>query len=253
MKVEKRGKGEPEFTVVGSIHGDEPAGKKAIERILDSDLEFKKSVKFIIANEKALEAGKRFLEADLNRSFPGDKNSDKHEERLAAELLEEIGNSKVLDIHTTHSFDKPFASTESLEKPYLEMIEASGAEYVVKFEEGSGTLTEFVNGLVVEAGMQHSEEAVENAVNVIENFLAYFGAIESDFTVSDPELFVQQEKVEGDWKFLKENFQKVEKGEVYARREDEELIAKEDFYPVLMSTNGYEGVLGHKASKLESN
>jgi len=31
MQIEKRGKGEPEYTVIGSLHGDEPAGKNDIE------------------------------------------------------------------------------------------------------------------------------------------------------------------------------------------------------------------------------
>ncbi len=251
MEVETVGEGEPEFTVIGSIHGDEPAGKKAIEKILDSGLEFKKPVKFIIANEKALEKDERFLEADLNRSFPGNKNSGKYEERLAAELIEEIGDSKVLDLHTTHSFERPFANTKSFEDPEMEMIKATGTEYAVKFEAGSGTLTDFTTGVVVESGLQHSDQAVKNAITVIESFLAYFDVIDADFTVSDPELFIQKEKIEGDWKFLKENFQEVQEGEIYAKRENEELVAEEDFYPVLMSTNGYDGVLGHKASKVE--
>lgn len=251
MKVYKFGEGKPEFTITGSIHGDEPAGKKAIEDIIEQDLEFQCPVQFIIVNEEALEENKRFLEADLNRSFPGDRGSSKHEERLAAELLEKIGDSKVLDIHTTHSFDRPFANTKSFEDPEMKMIEASNVDYTVKFEEDSGILTDYATGIVVEAGHQGTEKAVENAVDVIKNFLAYFKVIEGDFKASDPEKFVQGEKVEGDWEFLAENFQKVEKGEIYAKRDGEELIAEESFYPVLMSTEGYEGVLGHKARKVE--
>jgi len=36
------------------------------------------------------------------------------------------------------------------------------------------------------------------------------------------------------------------------KRESEELKAQEDFYPVLMSTDGYESMLGFKARKLDS-
>jgi hypothetical protein len=57
--------------------------------------------------------------------------------------------------------------------------------------------------------------------------------------------------VEGDWRFKAENFELVEKGEVYAVKEGEKLEAEEDFYPVLMSTNGYNGQLGYKAEKIE--
>ena len=251
MDIETRGTGEAEFTIVGSVHGDEPAGKKAIKKVLEKDYDYKKAVKFIIANEEALEEDKRFLDTDMNRSFPGDIDSDLLEERLAAELLNEIGDSKVLDIHTTHSFERPFANTKSFEEPEMEMIKATGSEFAVKFEEGDETLTDFVTGITVEAGYQHSDQAVKNAVKLIENFLGYFGAIDVDSEPSDPELFVHEEKVEGDWEFLADNFQKVKKGEVYARRDGEELVAEEDFYPILMSTNGYDGMLGHKASKVD--
>lgn len=251
MKVFKKGEGKPEFTIIGSMHGDEPAGKKAIEKVLEKDHSYKKPVKFIVANEEALNKDERFMDSDLNRVFPGDIGSRDREKKLAAELLNEVGDSKVLDMHTTYSFDRPFASTKSFEDPEMEMIKASGSEYAVKFDEEGGTLTDFVPGIVVEAGLQQSEQAVENAVNVIENFLAYFDIIDANFKALEPELFVHEEEVDGNWEFLKENFQKVEEGEVFARRRNEELVAEKDFYPVLMSTNGYEGMLGHKASKLD--
>ena len=83
MKVVRKGDGEPEFTVMGSVHGDEPAGKEAIERFLSEEREFHKPAQFVIGNEKALLEGQRFLESDLNRSFPGDPESERYEERLA--------------------------------------------------------------------------------------------------------------------------------------------------------------------------
>lgn len=250
MRVEVKGQGEVEFTIIGSIHGDEPAGKKAIERILKKDFEYSKAVKFIIANEKALEQDERFLDVDLNRSFPGSVDSSEREERLAAKLLDEIGDTKVLDLHTTHSFDKPFANTKSFEGSEMEMVRASGVGYATKFSGNDGRLTDFALGIVVETGIQHSDQAVENAVEVIKNFLAYYNVINQSHKELELELFEQKEKVEGDWEFLKKNFQKVEQGEVYARKDGKKLVAEEEFYPVLMSTNGYDGVLGHKASKI---
>lgn len=251
MKVFKKGEGDPEFTIIGSIHGDEPAGKEAIEKILKKDFDYKKPVKFIIANEKALEEDERFLDSDTNRVFPGDMDAEDREKKLAAKILEEVGDSKVLDIHTTHSFDRPFADTKSFEDPEMEMIKASNVDYAVKSQRGLGTLTDFATGIVVETGLQHSDQAVENAVKAVKNFLAYFGVIEEGFETSEPVKFIRGMEVEGDWEFLKDNFQKVEKGEIFARKGSEELVAEEDFYPVLMSTDGYEGILGYKASKLD--
>jgi len=251
MKVVTRGEGKPRITVIGSIHGDEPAGKKAIETILDSDLEFRKPVKFIIVNEEALEQDERYLESDLNRSFPGNPERDEHEERLAAELLEEIGDSTVLDIHTTHSYPDPFAVIKSKDQETIELVEKSDVDYAVHFPTRSGNIQEFVTGVTVETGYQGSEEAAENAVEVIKNFLAAQEVIEEDYQRSNPEVFEYLETVEGNWEFKAENFKKVEEGEVYAEKNGAKLEAEEAFYPVLMSTNGYDGHLGYKACKLE--
>ncbi|MCJ7479075.1 MAG: succinylglutamate desuccinylase/aspartoacylase family protein [Candidatus Nanohaloarchaeota archaeon QJJ-7] len=252
MKVEKRGEGEPEITVLGSVHGDEPAGKKAIERILSEDLDYERPVQFIVANEEALEKGRRFLETDLNRSFPGSEESNSREERLAHELLEQVEDTKVLDIHTTHSYPEPFATLKNLDEETLELVRAAGVDRAVYFPLESNTLTEYVErSVIVEAGRQGTEEAVDNAVEVIRNFLAYHGVIDSDYEVSDPELFQYQDTVDGDWEFTAENFEVVEEGETFAVRKGETLEADEPFYPVLMSTQGYEGMLGFKAKKLD--
>lgn len=248
MEVIDKGEGTPELAVVGSIHGDEPAGKKAIERVVE-ELDFKKPVRFIIANEEALKKNVRYIESDLNRSFPGDKNSKSHEEKLAAEILDKLEGMTVLDIHTTRSYAKPFATIKSLED--LGRVKKTSAEKAVYFTNDGGTLTEYVEGVLVEAGYQGSEQAAENAVDVIKNFLAAHDAIEENYTLSEPEVFKYLETVEGDYEFLAENFEKVEEGEVYARNDSEELVAEKDFYPVLMSTNGYDGQLGFKAKKLD--
>jgi hypothetical protein len=65
------------------------------------------------------------------------------------------------------------------------------------------------------------------------------------------ELFRQIEKVEGEgYKFLAENFQKVNEGEVYAEKSRNKKKAEESFYPILMSTEGYDDLIGHKAKKI---
>ncbi|MDY6778535.1 MAG: succinylglutamate desuccinylase/aspartoacylase family protein, partial [Candidatus Nanohaloarchaea archaeon] len=189
MQVIDRGTGTPELVVIGSIHGDEPAGRDAIRRILDSNHTYQKPVRFIVANEEALEADERFLEADLNRSFPGNSDSEKHEERLAARLLEAIGDARVLDIHTTHSHPKPFGTAKDTDTGTMEMARASGVDHLVIFPEGSGALTEFVDGLLVETGLQGTDQAVQNAVEVIERVLGFYGIIEHDVDPGDPEIY----------------------------------------------------------------
>lgn len=252
MEVTKLGEGEAEYVIVGSVHGDEPCGKKAIKRFLESNYELNEPVKFIVANEEALEQNQRFLDTDLNRSFPGDSSSDNHEERLAAEIFKEIEGKKVVDIHTTRSYPDPFATFTDLNEATRKLLGSSGVDNAVLFPEESGTLHEQTDGIVVETGYQGTEEAVDNAYDIIVNFLAAEGVIEEDFQRSDPDIYQYYETVDGDWTFTAENFVKVVKGEIFGERENEKLEAEEDFYPVLMSTDGYEGKLGFKARKIET-
>lgn len=251
MRVEKRGNGDPEYTVVGSLHGDEPAGKNAIEQVLEEGLEFERPVQFIIANERALEKDVRYTDCDLNRVFPGDEESDCFEERLAAEIMDLVEGTKVLDLHTTHSYPQPFATFSNLNDVTRGLLRSTGVKDAVYFPEHTGTLNGQLNAVVVETGHQKTQQAEANAVGVIKNFLAAQDVIEGEFETSEPNIFRYYETVEGDWEFTAENFKEVRAGESFAEREDEKLVAKEDFYPVLMSTNGYEGQLGFKAEKIE--
>ncbi|MFB6207789.1 MAG: succinylglutamate desuccinylase/aspartoacylase family protein, partial [Candidatus Nanohaloarchaea archaeon] len=248
MDVKVVGEGEPEYAVMGAVHGDEPCGKKAIEKFLDSGIELKKPVKFVIANEKALEAGERYLDADLNRSFPGDPESDKYEERLADELMDELRGLKLLDLHTTHSYPEPFATFKHRLPGVFSMLRSTGVSNAVYFPKETGSSTSHIEkSVIVEAGHQGTEDAVENAHQVILNFLAAEGVIDREYEVTNPAVFEYFETVEGKgYEFLAENFERVAKGEVFARRGEEKLVADEPFYPVLMSTNGYKNMLGFK-------
>ncbi|MFB6204322.1 MAG: succinylglutamate desuccinylase/aspartoacylase family protein [Candidatus Nanohaloarchaea archaeon] len=246
------GDGKPEYAVMGAVHGDEPCGKKAIERFLDSGIEVREPVKFVIANERALEEDVRYLEADLNRSFPGDPESEKYEERLAAEIMDEIEGLKLLDIHTTHSYPEAFATFKHRVPEVFSMVRSTGVSNVIYFPGESGSSTSHIErSVLVEAGHQKTEDAVDNAYQVLLNFLAAENVIEGEYTRSDPEVFKYSETVEGEgYEFLAENFRRVEAGETFARRNGDELQADEAFYPVLMSTNGYRDMLGFKARKL---
>lgn len=252
MKKILKGDGDPDIVVVGSIHGDEPAGKNAIEKVHEEDIEFRKPVKFIVANEEALEKDERFLDRDLNDSFPGDPDSTQHEEQLAAEITDEIEGKTVLDLHTTRSTDEPFATMKDTDERTVEMLENTGVKRGICFPSSSGVLIEQAsNGLIVETGIQGTEDAEQDAYRVLKNFLAAEAAIKEEYETSEPELYRYLETVQGNWKFKAENFQKVEEGEAYASRNGDELVASESFYPVLMSTDGYEGKLGYKAEKIK--
>jgi len=86
--------------VIGGIHGNEPLGITLVKKIRFNPI---MNVESLLANENAIEKNKRFVNFDLNRSFPGDINSPFYEKRRAKEILDICNKfDLVLDFHNTY-------------------------------------------------------------------------------------------------------------------------------------------------------
>lgn len=253
MRVEVLGGDDPDYAVVGCIHGDEPCGFRAIERFKRSDIELEESVKFIIANEKAFFRGKRFIDQDLNRMFPPNGDKEGHEAELAPKLWKELQGLKVLDLHSTESPNSPFGIISGLEKPSYDLARSTAMERVVEISFVEGGLMDVVDGTVVECGYKNEETAASIAYNVLVNFLACEGLINQRGERSSPEVFQVFDREDGGgYEFKGDNFQKVQEGEVYALNGEGSKEAEKPFHPVLMSTDGYEDMIGFKAEKIRN-
>lgn len=251
MKVEVLGEGEPEHAVVACVHGDETCGWHAFNRFKQKGYKLEKPVKLVIANERALRLGKRFCDTDLNRSRPRNLESDSYEDRLAALLKKELEDLKVLDIHSSESEGCPFGIIVGQSQEKIELARSTGLEKIVDMSFVDGGLTDDLEGVVVECGYMDDENAADMAYRVMENFLAAEGVIEADFDTSNPEIFETFGKAEGsNFKFVAENFTLVKEGDVFAEKPGEFKRAEEDFVPVLMSTKGYDDMIGFKARKI---
>ncbi|PSQ58167.1 MAG: succinylglutamate desuccinylase [Halobacteriales archaeon SW_9_67_25] len=258
MRVEQLGEGDPEVAVVGGIHGDEPCGVQAIESLLDEQPPVERPVKLVVANEAALEAGERYLDDDLNRSFPGDPDSSSHEKRLAARLSDVLAGCETVSLHSTQSYDDMFAivnGTGALEREVCPRLSVDAVVDAGAFDRGR--LFVSLDSLVeIECGYQGSEAATENARRVAREFLGAVGALpaerrepRSDLPVY--RLFGQVPKRQArTYEVYASNFEHVPPGEAFAAADGEELVAEEGFYPVLMSPYGYEEVFGYAAERL---
>lgn len=259
MKIEIIGPGEPEVAIVGLVHGDEVCGLRAINRLKEeaksSRIELDKAVKLVLANEKAFNRGERFVDVDLNRSFPGNKDSDNYEDRLAVELEEELKGFKVLDLHASESPKTPFAIVSGLNDESLEIAKTTSMENLIEISYVEGGLIDVLDSsCVVECGFHNSKESAKVAYQTVMNFLAVNNVLDQDYDISEPDTYQVFDKAEGSgYEFVANNFQKVEKGEIYAEKNDGVKKASESFYPVLMSTDGYDEMIGFKAKKLQLN
>jgi len=102
MQIVQNKEGKKILSIVCCLHGDEMFGLEVFEYFKNRINDYP-GLKIILANEEAMAENKRFIETDLNRSFPG-KIDGSHEECLAQNILGELKEFKyVLDIHTTTS------------------------------------------------------------------------------------------------------------------------------------------------------
>jgi predicted deacylase len=254
LHVEQLGEGEPTLAIVGAIHGDEPCGAQAIEALLAEAPPVEQPVKCIIANPRALAKNIRYIDTDLNRTFPGDPTADAHEQRVAVALLAELQGCTVFSMHSTQSYDRPFAIVDTTGPltetvcPYLSidaLVEVAGHV--------ENTLADHARVIEVECGQQGSDQAAENATKLVYEFLAATGALPDTtppheqplpvFTLHDP---IPKPAGES-YAVHVPNFERVPKGTHYATIDETELIADESFYPVLLSPNGYESQFGYTA------
>lgn len=261
MDVIDRGPEPRQVAIVSCIHGDERSGSQALVEVLDEVDRFEKGVKFVIANEEARQQDVRSIDEDLNRVFPGDSTADTHERRLAAELVDELAGLDVLDLHTTVSYDEPVAFVKGWTNATKRLAISTGVPRVVdvETEDGSddffaGSLIEAIGGVAVECGLKQSDKAVRNAKTVVRDFLAARGVLPEPVELPDSvQVFRLIDRVdEPTFGFTATNFERVPKDTVYARDGDDRLLAERTFYPVLMSTEGYDEVLGYRAEKVST-
>lgn len=253
MRVETLGDGKPEIAIVGGIHGDEPCGPIAVEALLDEDPDVERPVKLIIANEKALERGVRYVDEDLNRAFPGAPDAETHEGRLAHELHSEIRDCEVLSLHSTQSYAAPFALVDELDGQARSICPYLSIEAVVETGEYSdGRLIAYPGVIEIECGLQRSAVAAENAKMLTREFLVAVGVLSGGekpprhHPLPVFRLEHQIPKRNADqYEVFVENFERVAEGNRFASIDGEDLIAEYPFYPILLSAYGYRNVFGY--------
>ena len=251
--VTVHGSGEPEAAVVGGIHGDEPSGVRTVERLRAADPPLERGVKLVVADPPAVAAGERYLETDLNRSFPGDPDGSL-EERLAVELCAETDGLPTLSLHATRSMPEPMALVEHGQPGVFELADSLPVPHVVEHGQVTeGSFTDCGTVVTVESGRQGTDAAAE-AERQTRAFLAVTGALpDEDVPDADPDYYLLEDTVEkpsgSEYELLAENLQRVPAGELFARTGDDDLVAHATFYPVLMSECGYEDIFGYRASR----
>ncbi|ERH08881.1 MAG: putative deacylase [halophilic archaeon J07HX64] len=253
MKLVERGYGRPRVAIVGGIHGDEPAGKEVVERLIQTlEVDGTGTAQLVVANERALAIGERYTETDLNRAFPGDPDSDRYEDVLATRLRDIIGGADaVLALHTSHSAPPPFAIYSDLTEPIRRTVTGLPVQYVVDSGSLRGTTMDSVvpHTVSVELGRQWSEGAIAFGHDASTAFLRAHGLLDD----REPEFgakrvvsgFQEVPKGGGEPHVYYSNFEEIPKGEVFARDDVyTHRVEEEGLVPILASERGYEDIFG---------
>ena len=187
--------------MLGGLHGNEPAGVLAAQRIA-SAIEAKIGTlkgEFVAlsGNRAALREGRRYLVRDLNRAWTEARIDalrsntgplEAGEDREQAELIEVLdrvfaearGPVYVLDLHTTSGYGLPFSTAADTLRNRAFAL-AIPAPLVLGLEEQvEGTLMDWIDGLghcvsVFESGQNYEAVAVERAVGAIWISLVHAG------------------------------------------------------------------------------
>ena len=194
----------PLLLVLTQIHGNEPAGKKAVETLFEIiDLEYNKNKNFdfrgsivgLIGNLEASNKGFRYIDTDLNRLWSLEnvdnirKNNSKNlnvEEFQLLDLLETINlyiskyqnrQIVILDIHTTTADGGVFIipSEDNISKKISQHIKAPVLNGFLK--DLSGTVLHYfqksnfpgvdICSICFEAGQHNSPDSIDYALSAI--------------------------------------------------------------------------------------
>lgn len=192
--------------LVGGLHGNEPAGVVALQRVaalLPNPSGVQGEIIVLAGNVDALREGARFLDTDMNRGWWPERlqeepSSGGHEDRERRELMAAIdpvlqrsdGTPVVIDLHTASGDTAPFVTlgdtlrnrwfADGLPLPKVLGIEEQLAATFLEYLNNLGCIT-----LGCEGGRHDDPESVRRLEAVAWATLARAGAIEED-ALPDP-------------------------------------------------------------------
>lgn len=257
-----QGAGREKILVIGCVHGDELIGQKVVSELRKLAISHGTLVT-VIANTRATREGKRFIDQDLNRSFPGNPKGN-HEECLAYSLLPFIKEADiVLDIHSTTTDTTSAVILTKVNQSIRRLLSVFSPKRVVvmKKKVGKTALTGHCKaGISFEYGKDKSERAYQETLADILKILEGYGMIDKEEkrvskvirkteyfrvlgTLARPDGFKLKKTIK--------NFLLVRCGEIVAQDGERIQKAPRNFYPLLFGEKAYKEIWGFMSKKVK--
>lgn len=184
----------PLLFITASIHGNEPAGFLALEKVFEilnkERPEIKGTVVGVTGNRKALQKNTRYIDEDLNRTWT-EKNisnhlTNSHEKKEMFSIIEvlkkypkkDFPQRYFLDCHTTSADSEPYISVQVVNdndewahlfptyiiRGFSDIVDGS----IDKYESQMG-----MTGFTFEAGQHESPAAIAHHIGMIWHTISY--------------------------------------------------------------------------------
>lgn len=227
-------------------HGDEKSPLEVIKKYFD------KKIEYLIAHPHAVKIKKRFIETDLNRSFPG-KIDGSLEENLAIKILKKTFNfNEIVDIHTASCETDIFTIITKITKQHLNLARRTGVKKIVYMQDsiasGNALIDHVPVGISVESGKEGESITKIRIKQVIDHFIAGNKIKNCDFYIVYKILKKQNEEER-----LLDSihaFKYIKKGNPISKIGGRLVLATENFYPIMPRAASYKGVLCLMARKI---
>lgn len=206
----------PLLICIGAMHGNEPAGVKAldlifkmieVEPITNADFCYKGKIVGVMGNLQAFTENKRYINKDLNRQFvegkiqelfKQDENSLNGEDKELVELIKTIRNEidtykpeklYILDLHTTSSIGGIFSITTN-DRESIEIATNLHAPVVKGFLTGiQGTTLHYFKeentgiptvAVTFESGQHEEPLSINRAIAAVTNCMRIIGSVRAE-------------------------------------------------------------------------
>lgn len=227
--------------LIAATHGDEKIGVEVIKRLKTKKLN--RFFDYLIANPRALLKNTRFIDTDLNRSYPGVKNSKLYEKKLACENLQKVKKYQyIIDIHEASQGTDNFIIVPKKRLPKLFPTELINLEKVLLWPDPKGPISQILeNAVELEFGMKNKKRG--KVISAAESIIREL--IENIYQKNDKRIKQKLYYVYG--KLTKKEFS----GGINKLRDFHKTkINKEVFYPLLVGQYLRLGLICYKMKPL---